>query len=195
MTAILAIMNRDDQQLITDYLEGDETALSFLVDRYLKDVYSFACHLTGNAAVAEDIAQESFVKVWKNIRKFRQGSNFKTWIFTITRNTAIDWLRKQKDIALSTFENIEGQNVLLETVADSNPLPDELLVRAENIAYVSSLLAQLDTKYSEVLTLRYSSNMTFEEIGVALSRPLHTIKSQHRRALVMLRRLLEVEPA
>lgn len=188
-------MCRDDQQLIVDYLEGDETALSFLVDRYLKDVYGFACHLTGNIAAAEDIAQESFIKAWKNIRKFRQGSNFKTWIFTITRNTAIDWLRMQKEVALSSFENAVGQNVLLETVADSGLLPDELLARAEDTAYITELLEQLNPKYREVLTLRYSNEMTFEEIGKALRRPLHTVKSQHRRALVSLRRLLEAEPA
>ena len=188
-------MDRNDGQLVTDYLEGDETALGFLVDRYIKDVYRFAQQLTNDAGAAEDVTQESFVKAWKHIRSYRQGSNFKTWIFTITRNTAIDWLRKQKEIAFSTFENAEGQNALLETMADTTPLPDELLIRAENTAYVASLLEQLDPKYRDVLTLRYSSNMTFEEIGEVLRRPLHTIKSQHRRALVMLRRLLEAEPA
>lgn len=188
-------MDRNDGQLVIDYLEGDDTALSFLVDRYIKDVYQFAYQLTGDASVAEDVAQESFLKAWKHIRSYRQGSNFKTWIFTIARNTAIDWLRKKKEVALSAFENEEGYNAILETVPDGGLLPDELLERAENVEYVSSLLEQLDSKYRDVLTLRYTSNMTFEEIGQMLNRPLHTIKSQHRRALVMLRRLLEAEPA
>ncbi len=187
-------MNKDDEQLIIDYLEGDETALGFLVDRYIKDVYRFAYQLTNDANVAEDVTQESFVKAWKHIRNYHQDSNFKTWIFTITRNTAIDWLRKKKEVQLSSFENTEGYNVLLETVADAELLPDALLERAENTAYVTSLLIQLDSKYSEVLTLRYSSNMTFEEIGKILKRPLHTIKSQHRRALVMLKRIQGAEP-
>ncbi len=190
----MRIMNRNDEQLIVDYLEGDETALSFLVDRYIKDVYRFAYQLTNDAGIAEDVAQESFVKAWRHIRSYRQGSNFKTWIFTIARNTAIDWLRKQKEVRLSSFENAEGHNVLLETTADAELLPDALLEQAENTANVAQLLEQLDPKYREVLTLRHSSNMTFEEIGEILKRPLHTVKSQHRRALVMLRRLLEAEP-
>lgn len=188
-------MNRNDEQLITDYLEGDDTALSFLVDRYIKDVYRFAYQLTNDTGIAEDVTQESFVKAWKHIRSYRQDSSFKTWIFTIARNTAIDWLRKQKEVRLSSFENAEGHNMLLETTADEELLPNELLERAENIAYVASLLEQLDPKYREVLTLRHSSNMTFEEIGEILKRPLHTVKSQHRRALVMLKRLSEAEPA
>lgn len=188
-------MHRNDEQLITDYLEGDETALSFLVDRYIKDVYRFAVQLTHDASIAEDVAQESFVKAWKHIRSYRQNSNFKTWIFTITRNTAIDWLRKQKEVQFSSFENAEGHNVLLETTAGTELPPDTLLERAENTAYVTSLLVQLDSKYREVLTLRYSSNMTFEEIGKLLRRPLHTIKSQHRRALAMLKRMQGAEPA
>lgn len=188
-------MDRNDRQLISDFLEGDETALSFLVDRYIKDVYRFAYKLTNDPGIAEDVTQESFVKAWKHIRSYRQDSNFKTWIFTITRNTAVDWLRKQKEVRLSSFENAEGYNMLLETTASEELLPNELLERAENTAYVVSLLEELDPKYREVLMLRHSSNMTFEEIGEILKRPLHTVKSQHRRALVMLRRLLEAEPA
>ncbi len=187
-------MDRNDGQLISDYLEGDETALSLLVDRYIKDVYRFAYKLTNDSGIAEDVTQESFVKAWKHIRSYRQDRSFKTWIFTITRNTAIDWLRKQKEVPLSSFENAEGHNMLLETTADEELLPDKLLERAENTAYVASLLEELDPKYREVLTLRHSSNMTFEEIGEILKRPLHTVKSQYRRALIMLRRVLEAEP-
>jgi RNA polymerase sigma-70 factor, ECF subfamily len=191
----MRIMNRTDEQLIIEYLEGDEQALGFLVDRYLKDVYRFVYQLTKDGGMAEDVTQESFVKAWKKIRSFRQGSNFKTWLFAIARNTAIDWLRKHKEVQLSSFENIQGRNMLLESTAGIELLPSELLERAENTAYVTSLLEQLDPKYREVLTLRHSSNMTFEEIGEMLRRPLHTVKSQHRRALVMLRRLREAEPA
>ena len=175
--------------MISAYLEGDEKALGVLVDRYLKDVYNFAFKLTGDLHASEDIAQDSFVKAWKNIRKYRQGSNFLTWLFAITRNTAIDWLRTKKELAFSSFENELGENRFAETLADSELLPDELLARAEDKNYVEALLAELNPIYREVLTLRYSSNLTFEEIGEILRKPLHTVKSQHRRALIALRRL------
>lgn len=188
-------MQRTEDQLISDYLEGDEQALSVLVDQYLTDVYNFAFKLTGDLQAAEDIAQESFIKAWKNIRRYRGGNNFKGWIFSITRNTAIDWLREKKELVFSDFENEKGENTLVATLADNGPLPDELLARAENTTYLEGLLEQLNPNYREVLALRYTSNLTFEEIGGILKRPLHTVKSQHRRAIVALQRLLQVEPA
>ena len=188
-------MHRNDEQLISAYLEGDEKALGFLVERYLKDVYNFAFKLTGDLQAAEDISQDSFIKAWKHVRKYRQGSNFQSWLFTITRNTAIDWLRQKKEIVFSSFENEQGENILVETLADKQPLPDELIAQAEDAKFVQALLTQLDPRYREVLTLKYTSDLTFEQIGEILRRPLHTVKSQHRRALIALRRLLQAEPA
>jgi len=187
-------MQKDDGQLISAYLEGDESALAFLVDTYLKNVYNFAFQLTRDRQAAEDITQESFIKAWKHIRRYREGSNFQTWLFAITRNTAIDWLRQKKEVTLSSFENEQGVNILVETLADKEPLPDELIAQAEDTVFVQALLTQLDPQYREVLTLRYSSNLTFKEIGEIVQRPLHTVKSQHRRALAALRRSLRAQP-
>lgn len=179
--------------MIVDYLEGDEKALNLLVDRYLKDVYNFAFKLTHDLQAAEDITQDSFIKAWKHIRTYRQGSNFKGWLFAIARNTAIDWLREKKELSFSSFENEQGVNMLAETLADGEPLPDELIARAEDARFIESLLIQLNPQYREVLVLRHSGNLTFAEMGKILQKPLHTVKSQYRRALVSLRRLFEAE--
>ena len=85
--------------------------------------------------------------------------------------------------------------MLVQTLIDTELLPDELLAQAEDTAFVQSLLTQIDPRYRDVLALRYSSNLTFAEIGKILSRPLHTVKSQHRRALASLKRLLVLKPA
>lgn len=188
-------MKRTDDQLISKYLDGDEKALGVLLDRHLSNAYTFAFRLTGDRQAAEDITQESFIKAWKNIRGFKRGSSFQTWLFTITRNSAIDWLRRKKEVAFSAFENERGDNVLIDTLADVEPLPDELLVRAEDAAFVQVLLSELDPRYRDVLTLRYSSNLTFAEIGRLLQRPPHTVKSQHHRAIIALRRSLRVKTA
>jgi RNA polymerase sigma-70 factor (ECF subfamily) len=188
-------MRKTDEQLIDDYLDGNEKALATLIDRHLTNAYNFALNLVNDNQVANDITQESFIKAWKNIRGFKRGSSFQTWIFAITRNVAIDLLRKRKEVAFSAFENKEGVNMFTETLADSGLLPDELLARAEDTRFVETLLEELDPLYRDVLKLRYSSNMTFEEIGEFLKRPLHTVKSQHRRALIALRRSLETRPA
>ena len=188
-------MIRTDEQLISDYLEGDEIALSVLVDRYLSDLCSFAYALTRDIQSAEDIAQEAFVKAWKNMRTFVPGNSFRGWLFGIARNTALDLLRKRKDIAFSAFETRDGNNALLETVADTQPLPDELFVQAEDARYVTVLLEQINPQYREILSLRHTSNMTFAEIGQVVGRPLHTVKSQYRRAIAALQRVARTNPA
>lgn len=187
-------MRKADEQLISDYLEGDEHALSVLVDRYLNDLCHFAFSLTRDRQSAEDVAQESFVKAWKNMRRFVPGNSFRGWLFSIARNTAIDLLRKKQDIAFSAFETEEG-NVILDTLKDTGPLPDELLARAEDTCYLEGLLEQINPLYREVLTLRHTSNMTFEEIGQIVGRPLHTVKSQYRRAIAALQRVAQANPA
>jgi len=192
---ITLVMKKNDEQLISDYLEGDERSLGVLVDRYLINIYNFAYKLANDPQAANDITQESFIKAWKNIRKYRKGSNFQNWLLTLTKNTAIDWLRKRKDLAFSTFENEKGVNIFAETLTDDKPSPLELLARAEDSIFVQELLNELNPLYRDVLTLRYSSDFTFEEIGKLLKRPLHTVKSQHRRALVAFRRLFQAESA
>lgn len=188
-------MGRSDEQLVSDYLEGDERALTVLVDRHVSAVYNFAFSLTHDAQAAEDIAQESFIKAWKNIRRFIPTKNFQTWVFSIARNTAIDWLRKKRETAFSAFENDTGENPLVAALTDTSALPDELLEKAEDARYVERLLSELDPLYRDVLTLRYESNLTFAEIGEMLRKPLHTVKSQHRRALASLRRAMETRTA
>jgi RNA polymerase sigma-70 factor, ECF subfamily len=188
-------MKRTDDQLIAQYLNGDEKALGVLLDRHLSNAYNFAYKLTRDRHAAEDITQESFIKAWKNVRGFKRGSSFQTWLFAITRNTAIDWLRRKKEIVFSAFESNNGGNVLLVTLADTGLLPDALLAQAEDVRFVQALLNELDPRYRDVLDLRYSSNLTFEEIGQLLQRPLNTVKSQHHRAIIALRRSLETKVA
>ncbi len=186
-------MEKDDEQLISAYLEGDDHSLSVLVDRYLADAYNFAFKLTNDSHIAEDITQESFMKAWKNIRKFIPGNSFQSWLFSIIRNTSIDYLRKNRELPFSNFETQEGYNTIMSTLTDTEPLQDELITMAENTRYVENLLEQINPQYREVLTLRHTSNMTFDEMSKILRRPLHTVKSQYRRGITSLRRLINTQ--
>lgn len=183
-------MNLSDQQLIADYLNGDEESLEFLIQNYIKPIYSFAYRYVGNVSDADDVTQEVFVKVWRNLKKFDQRKSFKTWIFAIAKNTALDHLKKRKAIPLSEFENNEGKNMLTETLADPSPLPDELLERVGMVQMLTSAMGQLSPKYRMVLFLRYNDHFTFREIAESLEEPLDTVKSRHRRALIKLKGLL-----
>lgn len=108
-------MERNDQQIIVDCLNGDEEAIALLVNRHLKAVFNFTYRLIGKPEDAEDIAQDTFLKMWRNLKKYRHSENFKTWLFTIARNTAIDWLRKKKSIVFSDFNDDDEENIFTES--------------------------------------------------------------------------------
>ena len=181
---------KTDKQLIANYLAGDERALNELIARHLKSVYNFVYRIARNAQDAEDITQETFVKMWRNLKRYDQSQNFKTWLFTIARNTAIDALRKKKNFVFSDFETADGENPIFDTLADPAPLPDELAMRAEKQTLFETALGQLSPAYQEVFALHHESDLTFDEISTRLGKSINTVKSQYRRALLTLQKLL-----
>lgn len=184
------MQNLTDEQLVEKYLKGEKQALEILVARYLKPIYGLAYNFVGNSADAEDVTQEAFVKIWKNIRKFDQKKKFKPWIFEIAKNTAIDFTRKRKTIPFSRFENEAGENVLTETLRDKAPLPLDICERKDITSQLFAAIKKLSLKYREVISLRLNEEMTFEEIANLLGISVNTIKSRYRRGLIELRSLL-----
>jgi RNA polymerase sigma-70 factor (ECF subfamily) len=170
-----------DEQLIDSYLKGEEKALEILIKRYLKPIYSFSYRFVNNTQEAEDISQEVFVKIWRNLKKFDKNKKFKTWIFSIAKNTCLDAMRKKKTIPFSEFENIAG----------SSFLPDELYERADLINGFNLAVAKLPLKYRLVEQHYWAEQLTFKEISQILNKPLNTLKSQHRRALIQLKKILK----
>ncbi len=179
-----------DPKLIADYLAGNEKSLEILIKRYLKSIYGFVYRYVGNFQDAEDITQEVFVKVWRNLKKFDRSKSFKIWIFHIAKNTAFDFLKKKKTIPFSDFEKEKGENIFTGTLADKNPLPDELFKKAGIAEMISVAINQLAPKYRMVLSARYNSQFTFREIAENLNEPLNTVKSRYRRALIMVKKLI-----
>ncbi len=183
-----------DEELVKEYLAGDETALRSLIERYLKPIYNFVYRYVGDEGSAEDITQDTFVKAWKHLKEFDQERKFKTWIFTIAKNTALNWIKKKKPALLSEFENWEGENELSESITDPSPLPEKLFERSELSVILSSALNELNPNHRAVLLMHYKDDFTFQEISESLEKPLHTVKSQHRRALIKLRTILTPTP-
>ncbi len=179
-----------DEKLVAEYLAGDEKALRILIGRYLKPVYNFVYRYVASAGDAEDIVQDVFASVWKNIKKFDQNKSFKTWIFSIAKNASLGWIKKKKPSLFSEFNNKEGDNSLVESIEDSSPLPDELFVRADLAKKLASAMEKLSPNYRIVLLLHYNDHFTFQEISESLGEPLNTVKSRHRRAIISLRKLL-----
>lgn len=184
------MVEEKDENLVKRYLHGDEKALEILIKRYLKAVYNFVYYYTKNASDAEDITQDVFIRVWKKIKKFDQRKNFKSWLFGIARNAAIDFIRQKKAVPFSSFETGEGQNYFTETVRDVASLPDEVMLKNDLTSFLAPAVDKLSADDQEIIQLRHDDDLTFREIAQKLQAPLNTVKSRYRRALIFLKKLL-----
>ncbi len=192
-----------DEEIIILYKNGDEEAFKILITRYTTPLYNFTARLT-NKNDASDIVQEIFIKAWKNIKRFDSlKASFKTWIFTIAKNTITDFFRKsgsasggKKSINFSDIGNNDGEDInsFAENIPDENLLPEEALQKLEDSVFLNKILTKLRPIYQEVLILHYQEEMTFEEIGKILNKPLNTVKSIHRRAIIEMRKILVPSP-
>lgn len=180
-----------DNQLIKKSIRGDHAAFAELLDRYLSPVYKFAYQYVRNGADAEDIAQEAFVRAWKHLRSFDTSKNFKTWIFTIAKNAALDLLKKKKPMIFSMLAEEEGElDALLAPFMGHPESPETAYDRKLQRAEFQSAIKALPPAYQEVLRLRYDDHLKFREIAETLDEPIDTIKSRHRRGVALLKNML-----
>lgn len=169
--------------------KGDEVAFAELLKKYLKPLYNFSYQMVRDTNVAEDITQEAFIKIWKNLRHFDTTKNFKNWAYLITRRTAIDYLKKKKTLPFSFFEDEEGNNIL-DDKADEKMLVEDILYHQETANRLDDFLAKLPENYRTLLVLRYKEDWDLKEVAEIMDLPYNTVKSQHRRALRKLRDLM-----
>jgi RNA polymerase sigma-70 factor (ECF subfamily) len=182
-------MERSDKQLIEAFLSGDDAAFEELVKKYLKPVYNFLYQLTGDSSALDDLTQVAFIKAWKNIKRFDRERNFKTWIFTIAKNTAYDYLKKKKTTPFSFFEDSSGAN-RLENIGEDKSLPDEILIKVQSAEELDEKLKKIPDQYRIILVMRYKDDLSLQEIAEILVLPYNTVKSQHQRALARLKKEL-----
>lgn len=180
-------MSLTDEQLAESAKSGDEAAFKQLMDRYMNAIYGFALQYARNEEDAEDIAQDSFFKTWKHLRRFTKGRAFKPWLYAIARNTALDHLKKKKAAVFSDLDDAETDTSFADTLKDPEPLPHKVFEDAQTALLLEESLKILHPDHRAVLVLHYHEEMTFEEIADAMEKPMNTVKSWHRRALARIR--------
>lgn len=182
-----------DAELVELALQGNQKAFSQLVTRYLPLVYNYLYRMTQNHEVSEEMAQEAFVKAYKNLKSFDKRRSFKPWILRIASNAAISELRKQsKVVSLNALEE-EGQ----WGEADHQPQEniDVQLDRKLSTQEVMKMLNQMDEKYRQVLLLRYQQELSYEEISQALNIPLNTVRTWIKRGMEKLKTQIGQNPS
>jgi RNA polymerase sigma-70 factor, ECF subfamily len=171
---------------------GDLNALAELITRYQNRLYRYLLRLVRQPSEAEDLFQQTWLRVVKKIRSFDANRNFDAWLFTLARNLAIDHLRRMRPQSL---DEPLANNRHSETVADRIPSKDHTpldhALAAERRTEIIEAMAGLPVMYREVLTLRFEEEMKIEEIAQVTAVPLSTAKARLRRSLEQLRDALE----
>lgn len=175
----------DERELIRRAKKGDSDAFRLLVEEYQTAVYRLALRMCGESG-AEDAAQEAFVAAWRGLPRFRGECKFSTWLYRLTTNAAIDYLRREQK------QRTEGDVDDL-SLADDSPSPQEQAERSETQQRVRKALAALSDEHRQILLLRYMQELDYGEIAQALHISEGTVKSRINRAKARLRELLAQE--
>jgi RNA polymerase sigma-70 factor (ECF subfamily) len=189
-------VEQTDVELVRAVLAGDKDAFPALLARHMDGVYRFAYRYLRHGEDAEDVTQETFVRAWKNLKRFDTTRNFKTWLFTITKNAALDLIKKKKPLLFSQISEEDDQlDMLLAPYVGTQELPDAVLGRKMVAADLERALGALPPGYRTVLAMRYRDHLKFREIAEALGEPIDTVKSKHRRGIILLRRVISGDVA
>jgi RNA polymerase sigma-70 factor (ECF subfamily) len=156
---------------------GDPAALNAVVARYQHRLYRYFVRLVRDHATADDLFQQTWLQVVRQIHRYDPARNFDTWLFAIAHNAAIDLLRRR------TGEELDDYPARTPDILDT-------LIAGERAATVAAAMETLPAAYREALTLRFEDGMKLEEIAAVTGAPLSTIKSRVHRGLDALRRML-----
>jgi RNA polymerase sigma-70 factor, ECF subfamily len=171
---------------------GDLDALAGLLARYQNRLYRYLLRMVRDTADADDLFQQTWMRVAEQIRKYDPSRNFDAWLFTLARHLAIDHLRRRRPESL---DEPVSNGVAGATRADSLAAPDRApldgILERERGSRLAECVVELPVIYREVLSLRFEEEMKLEDIAVVLDAPLSTVKTRLRRGLESLRHNLE----
>ena len=184
-------MSLSDSTLITQFTSGNSQSFSILVDRYQKRVYGFIFSKVKDAELADDVFQDTFVKVIKNLRlgKYKDEGRFLSWVMRIAHNIIMDHFRKINRLPKHESKH-EDLDVLYRLVEQSSSIED-LMIETQIHADLSLLIDELPQTQKEVLRMRLFQEMSFKDIGEQTGVSINTALGRMRYAVLNLRKLIE----
>jgi len=178
----------EDRQLLQRHLEGDQGAFAALIHRYRKELYNFLVRFTGDATLAEDVFQETFLQLHLSAAVFDPSRRLKPWLFTIAANKGRDALRSRSRRQAAPLDaTMGGRNdsptSYAEIMPANIPQPVDLLMNFETRQTVQTIVSQMPDNLRTVLILNYFNSFAYKEIAEILNVPLGTIKSRLHAAV------------
>lgn len=177
----------DDQNIITKVLQGDVDAFGLLVKRYEEPLYNLMYRITKSTDSAEDLTQETFIRAYEKLEKFKPGRKFFSWLYTIGLNIGRDFLRKTGSSKVLSVEQTDDILLNVEAYDQQDRVLDTLEFRK-----IEKAIYKLPLKYREALILYYREELLMKDIAIAMRISVSGAKSRVKRGLSMLRKSLGV---
>ncbi len=177
-----------DAETLAAARRGDDRALGRLIEHYKSYVYTLAYRVVRDSHEAEDVAQETFIKVVSNLRRFRGDAKFSVWLYRVVYNTAINRLKK-KPLVAEPLLNEEGDEVRLAEGTDAEH-PARVALSVERRAMVRRAVEKLPQEYRVAVTCYYLDELSYNEIADVMGVPLGTVKTYLSRSKDALRKIL-----
>lgn len=168
------------------FLDGDDSGFVEIIKDYKDGLTIYLCSITGNVHVAEDLTEDTFVRIITRKPRFSGKSAFKTWLYTIGRNIAIDFLRKKsgiQEVSADEFAELRSDELLLE----------EMYIKEEEKRDLHQAMKKLPENYRQVLWLTYFEELSNKEAAQVMKKSVHNIETMLYRARMSLRKELEKE--
>jgi RNA polymerase sigma-70 factor (ECF subfamily) len=177
-----------DSDLVTRAIAGREDGFEELVRRYQRPISTYVYRMVGDYDAALDLTQEVFIKVYGSLPRYRSEFKFSTWIYKIAHNAAVDHLRRHSSRIQALVSDFDGEQREMP-IESRRPNPEQESERKERRAEVETVIALLPPAYKELVILRHSQDMSYDEIAEVTGLPLGTVKNRLFRAREAMRDL------
>lgn len=187
--------NFDDNALIKEFQNQNEAVFDQLVIKYKDRIFNICYRFLGNYEEANDMAQETFVKAYRNLNNFKFKSSFYTWIYTIAINTcknkvnSAEYKNNRLTFSMDSKIEVDGSDIKPE-IKDNSPTPSEIVASKELNEHIQTHINSLKEEHKTIIILRDIEDLAYEEIGKIMSITLGTVKSKLARAREILRQKL-----
>ncbi|MEI7498008.1 MAG: RNA polymerase sigma factor [Candidatus Falkowbacteria bacterium] len=183
----MALQLETDEALAGQVKRADHSALAELIKRYQQKLYHYVTRLIGNADEAEDVVQETFLRVYKNIQSFDEEKKFSSWIYRIAHNTAINAIKKRQRL-----QSVEA--LTLDWLQENQEEAEDFIATEERRALSENMIILMDdlrAEYREALVLYYFEEKSYQEISEIMHIPEATVGVWLRRAKITLKERIE----
>jgi RNA polymerase sigma-70 factor, ECF subfamily len=179
--------------MVAQVKKGDQEAFEGIVDLFKDKIYRHCYRMVGDGHEAEDLAQETFLRAYRNISKYNNEFKFSTWIYRIATNLCIDRLRKKKpDYYLDAeVPGTDGANMYSQLSAD-DPLPEQVVTENERWNELQEEIMKLPEKYRTAIVLKYVEDLSLEEISQIMDIPVPTVKTRIHRGREALKKVFQM---